>query len=36
MGYNFSKSFSLLNESTEKLSFNNHQFQLGFQISILR
>ena len=36
MGYNFSKSFSLLNDSTEKLSFNNHQFQLGFQISILR
>jgi len=36
MGYNFSKSFSLLNDSDEKISFNNHQFQLGFQISILR
>ena len=36
MGYNFSKSFALLNDSDEKISFNNHQFQLGFQISILR
>jgi hypothetical protein len=36
MGYNFSKSFDLLNDSDEKISFNNHQFQLGFQISILR
>lgn len=36
MGYNFSKSFGLLNDSDEKISFNNHQFQLGFQISILR
>tara|TARA_B100000795_G_scaffold261156_1_gene237670 strand:- start:363 stop:1007 length:645 start_codon:yes stop_codon:yes gene_type:complete len=36
MGYNFSKSFSLFNNSDEKLSFNNHQFQLGFQISINR
>jgi hypothetical protein len=26
----------LLNDSDEKISFNNHQFQLGFQISILR
>ena len=36
IGYSFSKSFGLLNDSAEKLSFNNHQFQLGFQISILR
>ena len=36
MGYNFSKSFALLNDSDEKISFNNYQFQLGFQISILR
>lgn len=36
MGYNFSKSFALLNDSDEKISFNNHQFQLGFQISVLR
>jgi hypothetical protein len=36
MGYNFSKSFALLNDSNEKISFSNHQFQLGFQISILR
>ena len=36
MGYNFSKSFALLNDSDEKISFNNHQFQLGFQISILK
>ena len=36
MGYNFSKSFSLLNDSDEKISFNNHQFQLGFQISVNR
>jgi hypothetical protein len=36
IGYNFSKSFALLNDSDEKISFNNHQFQLGFQISILR
>ena len=36
MGYSFSKSFSLLNNSDEKISFNNHQFQLGFQISVNR
>ena len=36
IGYSFSKSFGLLNDSAEKLSFNNHQFQLGFQISIFR
>lgn len=36
MGYHFSKSFRLLNDSDEKLSFDNHQLQLAFQISILR
>ena len=36
IGYSFSKSFGLLNDSAEKLSFKNHQFQLGFQISIFR
>ena len=36
IGYSFSKSFGLLNDSAEKLSFNNHQFQLGFQVSIFR
>jgi hypothetical protein len=36
IGYTFSKSFALLHDSDEKISFNNHQFQLGFQISILR
>lgn len=29
VGYNFSKSISLLNNTEEHLSFNNHQFQFG-------
>jgi len=29
LGYNFSKSISLLNNTDEHLSFNNHQFQFG-------
>lgn len=30
--YHFSKSLNLLNKSDEKLSFNNHQLQLGIQL----
>lgn len=29
IGYNFSKSINLLNNTEEQLSFNNHQFQFG-------
>lgn len=29
VGYNFSKSINLLNNTEEHLSFNNHQFQFG-------
>jgi hypothetical protein len=36
MGYNFSKSFSLLNDSSEKISFNTHQLQIGLLMSVYR
>ena len=36
LGYNFSKTFNLLNKSTEKISFNTSQFQFGIQVSLLR
>jgi len=36
LGYNFSKTFNLLNKATEKTSFHTSQFQLGFQVSLLR
>lgn len=36
LGYNFSKTFNLLNKATEKTSFNTSQFQLGIQLSLLR
>jgi len=36
LGYNFSKTFNLLNKATEKTSFYTSQFQLGIQVSLLR
>jgi opacity protein-like surface antigen len=36
LGYNFSKTFNLLNNSNEKTSFYTSQFQLGIQVSLLR
>jgi opacity protein-like surface antigen len=36
LGYNFSKTFNLLNKSTEKISFYTSQFQFGIQVSLLR
>jgi opacity protein-like surface antigen len=36
LGYNFSKTYNLLNKPTEKISFHTSQFQLGVQVSLLR
>jgi hypothetical protein len=36
MGYNFSKTFNLFNKSEEKISFNTHQLQVGFLVSLYR
>ena len=36
LGYNFSKTFNLLNNPSEKTSFYTSQFQLGLQVPLLR
>jgi len=36
LGYNFSKTFNVLNDSDETISFNTSQIQLGFQLSLLK
>lgn len=36
LGYNFSKTFNLLNKADEKTSFNTNQIQFGLQVSLLR
>ena len=36
LGYNISKTFSILSKGSGKLSYINNQFQLGFQVSLLR
>jgi len=36
LGYNFSKSFNVLNDSDETISFNTSQIQLGFQLSLVK
>lgn len=36
LGYNFSKTFNVLNNANETISFNTSQIQLGFQLSLLK